>query len=125
MNDPSHIALSAKPDALRSRKRIVGYDFARALAIFGMVIVNYKIVMGAEKAGPHWLLDVFGLLDGRAAATFVVLAGAGISLMTQRARLAHDAQGRGKCVGIAPGAPRFFIAKRLPSSMRSGREPSS
>ncbi len=82
-----------KPDASRSRKRIEGYDFARALAIFGMVIVNYKIVMGAEQAGPHWLLDVAGLLDGRAAATFVVLAGAGIALMTRRARREGDAQG--------------------------------
>ena len=93
MNAPSTIAVPEKPDALRSRKRITGYDFARALAIFGMVIVNFKIVMGAEKAGPHWLLDVFGLLDGRAAATFVVLAGVGLSLMTRRARLNHDAQG--------------------------------
>ena len=93
MNDPSSIAVPEKPDAPRSRKRITGYDFARALAIFGMVIVNFKIVMGAQKAGPHWLLDLFGLLDGRAAATFVVLAGAGLSLMTRRARLNHDAQG--------------------------------
>ena len=53
MNDPSPIALPEKPYAPRSLKRIVGYDFARALAIFGMVIVHYKIVMGAEKAGPH------------------------------------------------------------------------
>ena len=90
MTDPSATALPENPDIPHSRKRIVGYDFARALAIFGMVIVNFKIVMGAEKAGPHWLLDVFGLLDGRAAATFVVLAGAGISLMTRNARLDHD-----------------------------------
>ena len=37
------------------KKRIVGYDLARALAIFGMVVVNFKIVMGAGQNGPAWL----------------------------------------------------------------------
>ncbi len=65
MNDPSTLTVPEQPDTPRSGKRITGYDFARALAIFGMVIVNFKIVMGAEKAGPHWLLDVFGLLENQ------------------------------------------------------------
>jgi uncharacterized membrane protein YeiB len=60
------------------------------LAIFGMVIVNFKIVMGAETAGPSWLVWSLGLLDGRAAATFVVLAGVGISLLSRRARESGD-----------------------------------
>jgi len=67
-------------------KRIRGYDFARAFAIFGMVIVNFKIVMGAS-AGSTWLKSAAGLLEGRAAAVFVILAGVGISLMTAKARL--------------------------------------
>lgn len=66
--------------------RIVGYDVARALAIFGMVIVNFKVVMGASNAGSAWLVWLVGLLDGRAAATFVILAGVGISLMSKKAR---------------------------------------
>jgi len=57
-----------------------------------MVIVNFKIVMGAEQAGPHWLLELAGLFDGRAAALFVVLAGAGISLMTREGRVNGDRQ---------------------------------
>ena len=72
------------------KKRIIGYDLARALAIFGMVIVNFKIVMSAEKNGPAWLVGLVGLLDGRAAATFVVLAGAGISLLSQKGRMQKD-----------------------------------
>ena len=72
------------------KKRIAGYDVARALAVFGMVVVNFKIVMGAEQAGPHWLLSVAGPLDGRAAATFVVLAGAGLSLLSRKARETND-----------------------------------
>lgn len=72
-------------------KRIVGFDIARALAVFGMVVVNFKIVMVAEKSGTTWLDSAVGLLDGRAAATFVVLAGAGISLRSQKARASGDA----------------------------------
>jgi len=67
-------------------KRIIGYDLARALAIFGMVVVNFKIVMGAERNGPDWLVTAVGLLNGRAAATFVVLAGIGLSLLSARGR---------------------------------------
>ena len=72
------------------KKRIIGYDLARTLAIFGMVVVNFKIVMGAEQDGPVWLINLVGLLDGRAAATFVVLAGAGLSLLSQKARMLND-----------------------------------
>ena len=75
---------------LLSKKRIIGYDIARALAIFGMVVVNFKIVMGAEQNGPTWLVSLVGLLSGRAAATFVVLAGIGISLLSRKARKLGD-----------------------------------
>ena len=70
--------------------RIVGYDLARALAIFGMVLVNYKIATGADQNGPAWLVDLAGLIDGRAAALFVVLAGVGISLLSQSGRVGKD-----------------------------------
>ena len=68
-----------------ARERILGYDLARALAVFGMVVVNYKVVMaGGGDAEADWLAGVAGLLDGRAAAMFVVLAGAGLVLFCQR-----------------------------------------
>lgn len=71
-------------------RRIVGYDVARAFAIAGMVVVNFKVAMGASERGPGWLQTAAGLLEGRAAATFVVLAGVGASLMTARARREGD-----------------------------------
>jgi len=87
------------PDAsLSSRGRIIGLDIARAFAIIGMVLVNFKIAMGAEENGPQWLRSVAALFNGRAAATFVVLAGVGASLGSRRARencdpeLQHRAQ---------------------------------
>ena len=76
--------------------RIEGYDLARAFAIFGMVVVNFKVVMGAggwtteTPAGPAWLQSLTGLLDGRAAATFVVLAGIGVALGARRAVASGD-----------------------------------
>ncbi len=70
--------------------RIIGYDLARALAVFGMVAVNFKVVMGAAENGPAWLVHLAGLLDGRAAATFVVLAGAGLSLLSRKGRMLGD-----------------------------------
>lgn len=69
-----------------TKSRIIGYDLARALAIIGMVVVNFKIVMGAEANGPDWLVNLVGLLNGRAAAIFVVLAGVGISLLSGKGR---------------------------------------
>lgn len=74
----------------QKNKRLIGFDVARGLAVFGMVVVNFKLVMGADTAGPSWLVWLVGLLDGRAAATFVILTGVGISLMTRRARQSDD-----------------------------------
>ena len=72
-----------------SSKRIIGYDFARALAILGMIIVNYKLALEAVQR-PHWLAVFTSLFEGRAAAMFVILAGVGISLMTRKARASND-----------------------------------
>ena len=76
--------------------RISGYDLARALAVFGMVLVNFKVVMCMGDPALHatWLGRAVGMLDGRAAATFVVLAGVGISLGSARQLAGADAAGR-------------------------------
>nr|WP_315484667.1 DUF418 domain-containing protein [uncultured Undibacterium sp.] len=73
-----------------SNQRIYGYDIARALAIFGMVIVNFKTVMHTNKSEDVWWMSIFNLLDGRASAIFVILAGVGITLVTNAARLSND-----------------------------------
>ena len=62
------------------RERVVGYDIARCLAFFGMVIVNYRLVMGGWVGTPEWLLSGMEVVTGRAAATFVVLAGVSMTL---------------------------------------------
>jgi uncharacterized protein len=64
-------------------KRIIGIDVARALAVIGMIIVNFKVVFGEN--GLSWFKSFASVFDGKAAATFVVLAGVGLALMTNSA----------------------------------------
>jgi uncharacterized protein len=74
--------LSAPPTA--QTERVLGFDVARALAILGMVVVHFSLVLAADHTGPTWLNAVLGFLDGRAAAMFVILAGIGMTLLSQR-----------------------------------------
>ena len=60
-------------------RRLTGLDVARFFAFAGMVIVNFKVVMGAD-TGPGWLYAFTTALEGKAAASFVVLAGVGLGL---------------------------------------------
>lgn len=66
------------------KQRVMGFDVARALAIFGMVIVNFKIALNAE-TGTALLQQFAGLFEGRASALFVILAGIGIAFLTRKA----------------------------------------
>lgn len=84
--------------------RLVGLDLARSLAIMGMVLVNFKVTMGAGESGPEWLHFAVALFDGRAAALFVVLAGIGASLASRRARESGDVD--------AKRVARIKLAKR-------------
>lgn len=67
------------------KQRVTGFDLARALALFGMVIVNFKIAMSAT-TGSEALIIFSGLFEGRASALFVILAGVGVTFLTNKAR---------------------------------------
>ncbi|MBB4265421.1 DUF418 domain-containing protein [Roseospira visakhapatnamensis] len=64
--------------------RLDGLDVARFAAFVGMVIVNFRIAMGAEETASGPLAVLVSTLEGRAAATFVVLAGIGLGLGARR-----------------------------------------
>lgn len=66
------------------KQRLDGLDLARFFAFVGMVIVNFDVVMVAhtDTSGSSWLAE---FLQGKAAATFVVLAGVGLGLSAARA----------------------------------------
>lgn len=63
--------------------RLAGLDLARLFALFGMVLVNFSIVMGAE-GGTDSSATLSGFMEGKAAGTFVVLAGLGLGLSAAR-----------------------------------------
>ncbi|MEM7179271.1 MAG: DUF418 domain-containing protein [Spirochaetota bacterium] len=65
------------------KKRILGIDVARAIAVAGMIIVNFKVVFG--ETGDSWLKPFANFFFGKAAAVFVVLAGIGLAMMTNKA----------------------------------------
>jgi uncharacterized protein len=87
-------------------QRIVGFDLARALAYFGMVYVHFKLASASEGVGPRWLAWLVDRLEGRAAATFVTLAGIGVTLIARQR--SGDASGP----GIAP-ARRLLLRRAL------------
>lgn len=59
--------------------RLHGLDLARFFSLFGMVIVNFKVASGAVSDGSI-LTSITSAFEGRAAATFVVLAGIGLGM---------------------------------------------
>jgi hypothetical protein len=74
----------------RPGSRIEGFDLARAPAFLGMVFVNFRVALATEEGSPRWLTWLDTRLDGRASATFVILAGVGLSLLSRRARETGD-----------------------------------
>lgn len=68
--------------------RLVGLDVTRAIALIGVVLMNYCGAL-LDPSGDSWsdrLLNPYtGVLSTRFAATFVLVAGIGVTLMTRRA----------------------------------------
>ena len=63
--------------------RIVGFDVARSLAIFGMAVIHFNLVM--TDGGSSWLQWMADRAAGRPAAVFMILAGIGIAIRSRRA----------------------------------------
>lgn len=84
---PPALASDAPPKTVAAASgRTAGYDVARAIALLGMVLVNFHGRAESETA-LWWPTDLlFTELEGRSAALFVMLAGIGVSLRTRRAR---------------------------------------
>jgi uncharacterized protein len=74
-----------------SLRRLPGPDVVRAIALIGVVVMNYHgylIIRGGERSG-GWVNELFdpwtGPLSSRFAATFVLVAGVGVTLLTRKA----------------------------------------
>ena len=65
------------------KNRIIGFDLARAYAIFGMFIVNFVFCFG-DFQDKRPLGHFLNLFIGNSTSIFIILAGMGVSLMTNR-----------------------------------------
>ncbi|NMH88246.1 DUF418 domain-containing protein [Flavivirga algicola] len=72
------------------KQRIQGYDVARALAVFIMIIVHFNLVLANTNNTESILASLLNMIQGKGAALFVVIAGAGISLMIKNNLLFND-----------------------------------
>ena len=66
------------------QQRIIGFDLARAYAIFGMFIVNFNFSFGSIMAPSDTIGHFLNIFTGNSTAIFIICAGMGVSLMTNR-----------------------------------------
>ncbi len=81
-------------------QRLVELDVTRAVALVGVVLMNYHgyLILDGGSTGTSFVSRVFdpwtGPLATRFAATFVLVAGMGVTLMTDRSRRSGDRPAR-------------------------------
>jgi uncharacterized membrane protein YeiB len=73
---------------LQNKPLYAGYEVARALALFGMMFMNFRELTGVSAKDPFALLT--NTLAGRAEATYMLLIGIGITLFTADERFTAD-----------------------------------
>ena len=66
------------------QQRIIGFDLARAYAIFGMFIVNFNFSFGSIMAPTDTVGSFLNVFTGNSTAIFIICAGMGVSLMTNK-----------------------------------------
>jgi len=66
------------------KQRIIGFDLARAYAIFGMFIVNFNFSFGSVMNPTDTVGHFLNIFTGNSTAIFIICAGMGISLMTNK-----------------------------------------
>ncbi|MDI9309447.1 MAG: DUF418 domain-containing protein [Limnohabitans sp.] len=76
-------------------QRITGFDLARAYAILGMFIVNFNFSFGSIMFAPTdsvgWFMSLF---TGNSTAIFIICAGMGVSLMSNKPNLTKEEQSK-------------------------------
>lgn len=66
------------------KQRIIGFDLARAYAILGMFIVNFNFSFGSVIVATDPIGRFLNIFTGNPTAVFIICAGIGVSLMTNR-----------------------------------------
>jgi len=66
------------------KQRIIGFDLARAYAIFGMFMVNFNFSFGSLMSPTDAVGRFLNIFTGNSTAIFIICAGMGVSLMTNK-----------------------------------------
>ncbi len=66
------------------KQRIIGFDLARAYAIFGMFIVNFNFSFGSVMTPTDSFGRFLNIFTGNSTAIFIICAGMGVSLLTNK-----------------------------------------
>jgi uncharacterized membrane protein YeiB len=91
--------------------RIIGFDLARAYAIFGMFVVNFNFSFGSFQ--DHSLIGQFlNLFIGNSTAIFIICAGMGVSLLTNNS-LENSEQEKDKFKSVIVKRSWFLFALGL------------
>jgi uncharacterized membrane protein YeiB len=80
------------------KQRIIGFDLARAYALFGMFIVNFNYCFGSVFYTKEPVGRFLNLFTGNSTSIFIILAGMGVALMSQRIDNNRDAKAKLKSV---------------------------
>ncbi len=70
--------------------RLQGIDLARGLAIFAMIIIDFRAFFCVKETSPVWLFHGLEYMDRRAAVVLVMLAGVGMTLLVKNAGIYHS-----------------------------------
>lgn len=76
-------ALEHRAPIEAASRRIIGYDLARAFAILAMMVDHCAQALGPTQP-TGWGGFLLSMIDGRASAIFVCLAGVGVTLLNRR-----------------------------------------
>lgn len=68
-------------EPLPPRRRVLGLDVARSLAILGMLFAHFGGAFEATTDSDDWAVRVVQFVNGRAMPLFVLLSGAGVTLL--------------------------------------------
>jgi uncharacterized protein len=104
---------SVKRSSMEATKnRIIGFDLARAYAIFGMFIVNFNTVFGSH-TNHEGLSGFLNLFNGNSSTLFVMLAGMGVALMSNRTEYTELEKKNIKSIVLKRSWFLFFIGLAL------------
>lgn len=94
------------------KNRIIGFDLARAYAILGMYIVNFNTVFGSH-TNHDGLSGFLNLFNGNSSTLFVMLAGMGVALMSNRIEYSEIEKRNIKSIVMKRSWFLFFIGLAL------------